>query len=47
LTLDEFREAIKKIEPVFDVEKRLREQVFKRPYRFHLLREFDFATEDF
>lgn len=44
--MDEFREAIKKIEPVFDVEKRLPEHVFKRPYRFHLLREFDFATED-
>ncbi|MGB6326963.1 MAG: hypothetical protein WBG11_14630 [Methylocella sp.] len=40
LTLDEFREAMKKIEPVFDVEKRLPSQVFKWPYRFHLLCEF-------
>ena len=46
LTLDEFREAMKKIEPVFDVEKRLPGQVFKRPYRFHLLCEFDSAMDD-
>lgn len=46
LTLDQFHEAMKKIDPVFDVERRLPEQVFKRSYRFHLLSEFDYAMDD-
>jgi len=43
LTLDEYREAEQKVESVFDVKRRLPEQVFKRPFRFQLLCEFDFA----
>ncbi|MFZ0497050.1 MAG: hypothetical protein WBE80_09075 [Methylocella sp.] len=46
LTLNEFREAMQKVESVFDTERRLPEQVFKRPFRFHLLCEFGFAMSE-
>ncbi len=46
LTLDEFNDAMRKIEPVFHVEGRLPGQVFKRPCRFHLSCEVDFAMDD-
>jgi hypothetical protein len=45
-TLDEFNDAKRKIEPVFCVERRLPDQVFKRSYQFHLLCEFNFAMDD-
>jgi hypothetical protein len=32
--------------PVFEAKQRLPGQVFGRPYRLHLLREFDYAMED-
>jgi len=41
LTLDEFRRAMQSVEPVFFLNRRLPDQVFKHPYRFHLLSEFD------
>jgi hypothetical protein len=43
LTLDQFPDAMKRVENVFHVNRRLPEQVFKRPYRFHLLFDFDLA----
>ena len=43
LTLDQFPDAMKRVENVFHVNRRLPEQVFKRPYRFHLLCDFDLA----
>lgn len=46
LTLEQFPAARQKVESVFHIERRLPEQVFKRPYRFQLLCEFDFAMGD-
>ncbi|SFK55646.1 hypothetical protein SAMN05444581_11093 [Methylocapsa palsarum] len=46
LTLEQYSAARRKIESVFNVERQLPEQVFKSPYRFHLLREFEFAMDD-
>jgi hypothetical protein len=43
LTLDEFPAAMQKVENTFRVERRLPKQVFKRPYRFQLLCQFDIA----
>ena len=45
-TLDEFNDAMRKIEPVFHVGQRLPGQVFKRLCQFHLLCEFNFAMDD-
>jgi hypothetical protein len=47
LTLDQFPAAMQKVENTFCFERRLPEQVFKRPYRFHLLHEFDNGMGDF
>ncbi len=46
LTLDQYPAAKRKVESVFFDERRLPEQVFKRPYQFQLLSEFDFAMAD-
>ncbi|MGH6836364.1 MAG: hypothetical protein ACREC9_12650 [Methylocella sp.] len=46
LTLEQFSHAKQTVESIFRVENRLPEQVFKRPYRFQLLCEFDFAMSD-
>ncbi len=46
LTIERFPAAMQKVERIFDVDKRLPEQVFGRPYRFYLLREFDAAMSD-
>jgi hypothetical protein len=43
LTLDEFPAAMQKVENTFHVERRLPKQVFKRPYGFQLLCQFDIA----
>ncbi len=43
LALDKFPAAKQKVESVFQVERRLPEQVFKRPYRFNLMCQFDIA----
>ena len=45
-TLDEFNDAMRKIEPVFHVGQRLPGQVFRRPRLFYLLCEFNFAMDD-
>ncbi len=46
LTLDQYPATKRKVESVFFDERRLPEQVFKRPYQFQLLSEFDFAMAD-
>ncbi|MGH6839987.1 MAG: hypothetical protein ACREDT_14560 [Methylocella sp.] len=46
LTLDQYSHAKQTVESVFHVESRLPKQVFKRPFRFQLLCEFDFAMSD-
>jgi hypothetical protein len=43
LTLDQFPAAKQKVETVFHAERRLPEQVIKRPYRFNLMCQFDIA----
>ena len=47
LTLEQFPTAKLKVETVFHVDRTLPEGVFKRPYRFHLLHEFDNGMGDF
>ena len=46
LTLEQFSHAKQNVESIFHIERRLPERVFKRPYRFQLLCEFDFAMSD-
>lgn len=46
LTIERFPAAMQKVERIFDVDKRFPGQVFRRPYRFYLLREFDNAMGD-
>jgi hypothetical protein len=41
LALEQFPAAIEKVESFFYVDRCLPEQVFKRPYRFYLMRQFD------
>ena len=43
LTLDQFPAAKQKVESIFDVKRRLPEQVFIRPCRFNLMCQFDIA----
>ncbi len=47
LTLDQFPAAMQKVESVFRVEKLLPELVFKRPFRFFLMCQFDIAMWEF
>jgi len=46
LTLEQFSHAKQKVESIFYIESRLPEQVFKRPFRFQLMCEFDFAMSE-
>ncbi|MGO8844795.1 MAG: hypothetical protein ACLQFI_05555 [Methylocella sp.] len=43
LTLDQFPAAKQKVESIFDVKRRLPDQVFIRPCRFNLMCQFDIA----
>lgn len=43
LTLEQYPAAKRKVENIFDVERRLPDLVFKRSYKIYLLREFEFA----
>jgi hypothetical protein len=47
LTLEQYPAARLKVESIFQVERCLPDQMFKRPYRFQLLSEFDYGMGGF
>jgi hypothetical protein len=47
LTLEQYTAARQKVESIFHVERCLPDQVFKHPYRIHLLSEFDYGMGGF